>query len=91
MMLLSDIRKLLHAKPFVPFRLHLTDGTSVSVPHPDFAWAQPGWVMVVDETVPENSPPWVSATCNRVFLMHVARVEFERPAAALEEVGRPKE
>lgn len=33
----EEIRALLRASPFVPFRLHLTDGRSFEVRHPEMA------------------------------------------------------
>ena len=32
----TDFRKLLHASPFVPFRVHVSDGRTFDVPHPEF-------------------------------------------------------
>ncbi|MGH7953110.1 MAG: hypothetical protein ACREFE_14505 [Limisphaerales bacterium] len=34
----QNIRELLNGKPFRPFRLYLSDGTSHEVPHPEWAW-----------------------------------------------------
>jgi len=33
-----QIQEYLKAKPFKPFRLFLSDGSSHDVPHPEFAW-----------------------------------------------------
>ena len=33
---IEKIRHLCHAEPFVPFTIHLPDGRSVAVAHPDF-------------------------------------------------------
>jgi hypothetical protein len=35
-MTINSLRELLHAAPFKPFTIHLADGRSVKVPHPDF-------------------------------------------------------
>jgi hypothetical protein len=32
----SQIRELMHAQPFRPFTVHLVDGRTFAVPHPDF-------------------------------------------------------
>ena len=32
----EELRTVLRQQPFVPFRLHLTDGRSFDVPHPEF-------------------------------------------------------
>lgn len=74
------LRGLLSAQPFVAFRIHLTNGTCLPVPHPDFAWAQGRFVVVVNG--PEQQvPPWMdNGHWNFVPLLHVARVEFDGPA-----------
>ena len=35
-MTINSLGDVLHAVPFKPFRIHLSDGRSVPVPHPDF-------------------------------------------------------
>ena len=32
----EQIREAMHAQPYVPFKLHLVDGRSYTVKHPDF-------------------------------------------------------
>jgi hypothetical protein len=32
----DDVRKLMHATPFVPFTVQLANGKNLRVPHPDF-------------------------------------------------------
>jgi hypothetical protein len=34
----EDLRPLLNARPFIPFRLHMDDGWMFDVPHPDLLW-----------------------------------------------------
>lgn len=41
-MTVEQMRRVLGAKPFRPFRLRLADGSSVRVPSPEFAWLHPG-------------------------------------------------
>lgn len=43
----DDIRKLLRAEPFRPFRLHLVTGRALSIPHPEFAFSPPNNKRVV--------------------------------------------
>lgn len=45
----DQIRKLLRAAPFRPFRLNLVDNRSFDVPHPEFVAIQPfgRWIVVV--------------------------------------------
>lgn len=76
----KHIRELLHARPFVPFRIHLTDGSTVGVPHPDFAWAHGGRVYVAKGPETDGAP-WDSPGCHMLYLLHVARVETDGPMA----------
>ncbi len=41
-MTINEFRAALHATPFQPFVIHLADGRSVSVKHPDFAMVTGG-------------------------------------------------
>lgn len=44
----EELRKVLTASPFRPFRIHLGDGRALEVPHPDFAALHPtGRTLVV--------------------------------------------
>jgi len=35
-MKVAKLREVMHAAPFQPFTIHVADGRSVDVPHPDF-------------------------------------------------------
>ena len=35
-MKIEEIRRLLRAAPFQPFKIHVADGRTLQVPHPDF-------------------------------------------------------
>ena len=37
----EEVRKLYQATPFAPFRVHMANGRSVDVPHPDFMHLSP--------------------------------------------------
>ena len=39
--MVADIRKLMHAVPFVPFTIHLADGRKYEIDHPDFVSSHP--------------------------------------------------
>lgn len=67
----KDIRGLIHASPFRPFRLHLADGKSLRVPHPDFILIAAEMAVVAAE-LPGGAPGDV----NLVPYEHVVRVEF---------------
>ena len=45
----GEIRKLFEATPFLPFRVHVANGKSVDVPHPDLMHLSPtGRRLIVD-------------------------------------------
>jgi hypothetical protein len=45
----GEIRKLFEATPFLPFRVHIANGKSMDVPHPDFMHLSPtGRRLIVD-------------------------------------------
>ncbi len=46
----KEIRKLYDSAPFQPFRVHMANGKSVDVPHPDFMHLSPtGRRLIVDQ------------------------------------------
>jgi len=40
-MTIQELRKMLHAQPFRPFEIHLSDCRSISVNHPEFVGEAP--------------------------------------------------
>ncbi len=56
-MKLDQLREVMHAAPFVPFTIHVADGSAVGVPHPDFiALWEPRTAIVVSP--PDVKPSW---------------------------------
>jgi hypothetical protein len=43
---IAGVRQALHREPFQPFAIHLADGRSLPVPHPDFVALTPRRVIV---------------------------------------------
>ena len=71
------IREYLQAKPFRPFRLHLSDGSGHEVPHPEFAWVFGSTVFVGVAAKSTRAPEdFVKQTA----ILHVTRIE-RLPAA----------
>jgi hypothetical protein len=69
----EEIRRLLRARPFVPFTVHLPEGRSVHVSHPDFALVSPqGRTMLAYE--PDES-------FNMIDVMLIASIEVGPPPA----------
>jgi hypothetical protein len=44
---ITGIREALHTQPFEPFTMHLADGRSLPVRHPDFVAVHPRRVIVI--------------------------------------------
>jgi hypothetical protein len=86
----QEIRQALRRQPFVPFRLHLLDGTRFDIKHPDgllllrrvahvaasseSPGAPQGTADADDETLPERAVV--------ITLLHISRME-ELPAASV--------
>jgi hypothetical protein len=54
-MTIEQLEAYYRARPFRPFRLHLADGTSVHVPHPEFLSRTPGGRTITVYTGPESA------------------------------------
>jgi hypothetical protein len=67
----KDIRDLMRTMPFKPFRLHLADGKSLRVPHPDFILAGSAQLVIATE-LPHETP----GELNIVPYEHIVRLEF---------------
>ena len=69
----DEIRNLLRARPFVPFTVHLPEGRSVKVTHPDFALLSPtGRTLLAYDT---------DESFNMIDVMLIASVEVGPPSA----------
>jgi len=76
----DDMQRLLSTRPFVPFRLHLSDGGVVDVRHQELAIPGKRYAIVAlpDPHVPDA--PFDKHTL--VFYLHVTRDETLLPGAA---------
>ena len=70
----EDILQLLRARPFRPFRLSLSDGSSFEVRHPELAIVARS-VVVVGVAGPEGLEGPVERTVN-CALVHITRTEL---------------
>jgi hypothetical protein len=74
----DDIKRLLERSPFVPLRLHLSNGQTLDVRHPDFVWV---FKSRLEVAVPSADNSRIMDHAEHVALLHIARVE-ELPMAA---------
>ena len=45
-MITDEIKNLLRTTPFIPFTIHVSNGTTFEVPHSDFAFVHPNGMVV---------------------------------------------
>jgi hypothetical protein len=62
----------LRRQPFVPLRVHLTDGTTYDVRHPEMVLLKKREVYIGQETAPGSG---IAGECDLVSMLHVVRVE----------------
>ncbi len=77
MFTLESMRSLLNNRPFVPFRLHLSDGGTLEVRSPEqvFALRHYAYVGLLDP----NATDSIYDRATLVWYMHVTRVEMLGP------------
>jgi hypothetical protein len=68
----EELRELLNTQPFVPLRIHMTDGRTFDINHPDF-------VLVlrsrVDIGIPQDLESGILDRVEHCSLLHIVRVE----------------
>ena len=70
----DDLRNLLKASPFVPFRVYMTDGKLLDVRHPEYVHIdQRGRVAVIFES--DDSESFTYTRYAQVTLLHITRTE----------------
>jgi hypothetical protein len=78
----ADLLNLLRQKPFVPLRLHVSDGTIHVVPNPDRLWVGTGMAVLIvplrDQVDLEK--PMIERTVH-IDLRHIVKVETESAPA----------
>jgi hypothetical protein len=74
----QDLTKLLEQSPFVPFRLHLTNGQAFEVRHPDFVWVFRNYLLLA---VPAPEHTKFMDRQEFISLLHIVRIE-QLPVAA---------
>jgi hypothetical protein len=69
----------LDARPFGPFRFHMSDGGTVDVPSREMVI--PGKTFAVVGLVEQEKSPRVATRWTTVWYMHVGRIEMLTPGA----------
>lgn len=68
----EELKALLRRQPFVPIRIHLTDGTTYDIRHPEMAFLTRSTVEIGMEEQPGSGIADQVMYCS---LVHVVRVE----------------
>jgi len=68
----SELKNLLTARPFIPFTVIMSDGTHITIKHPEMAWLTKLFLYVTTDG---------GETTQHLYLLHVTRiVRHEQPA-----------
>ena len=79
MFTVNELIALLKAKPFVPFRLHMSDGGSVFVPTPEVVF--PTRRMAVIGLLEPGQADTIADRWTTLSYMHVTRAELLNPSS----------
>jgi hypothetical protein len=75
----AHIRDALNEKPFQPFRLFMSDGSTHDVPHPEFAWVFGSRVFV---GLASGAKGGADGRVKQLALLHIPRIQpLARPKA----------
>lgn len=67
-----ELRKMLTARPFIPFTVVMSDGTHVIVKHPENALLTKHWLYVTTDN---------GETTEHLYLLHLTRIQRQEQAA----------
>jgi hypothetical protein len=68
----DEVKVFLHKQPFKPFRIHLSDGRTFDIRHPDFVWVLKTRIEIGLADDPSTTTP---DRAEFVSLLHVVSVE----------------
>lgn len=71
----SELKKILSAKPFVPFTVIMSDGTHFTVKHPEMALLTKLFLYVATDD---------GDTADHLYLLHVTRIQIQEQPAQTE-------
>ena len=68
----AELKKMLTAQPFIPFTVVMSDGTHVTIKHPETALLTKHWLYVTTDG---------GETTEHLYLLHVTRLQRTEKAA----------
>ncbi len=69
----AELKKMMNTKPFIPFTVVMSDGTHVTIKHPEMAWLTKHWLYVTTDD---------GETTEHLYLLHVTRIQRQQQDAA---------
>lgn len=75
----EELTTLLRTRPFVPFRIHMTDGHSYEIHHPEAMIVSRSYAIIGLRRDPETGVVDRSELC---AMLHIVRVEIISPVAS---------
>ncbi len=69
----AELKKMLTAKPFFPFTIVMSDGTHITIKHPENALLMKHWIYVTTDG---------GETAEHLYLLHVTRLQRSTKEAA---------
>ena len=69
----AELKKMMSAKPFVPFTIVMSDGTHITVKHPETALLMKHWIYVTTDG---------GETAEHLYLLHMTRLQRKTQEAA---------
>ncbi len=69
----DEIRRLLKTQPFAPFTVVMSDGTHITVKHPEMAWLTKHWLFVTTDG---------GETIEHLYLLHITRLQSSQTDVA---------
>ncbi len=69
----AELKKLMNTKPFAPFTVVMSDGTHITVKHPEMALLTKHWLYVTTDG---------GETTEHLYLLHVTRIQRQEQDAA---------
>ncbi len=68
----AEVKAMLTSKPFMPFTVIMSDGTHITVKHPEMALLTKHWLYVTTDG---------GETTEHLYLLHVTRIQRREQAA----------
>lgn len=69
----AELKKMMTARPFVPFTIAMSDGTHITVKHPENALLMKHWLYATTDG---------GETAEHLYLLHVTRIQRQAQDAA---------